>query len=190
MENALSLEERFFNEGESYRETPEQFQFGATSIEEELEFERILQTRRYRLKSFMAGTSASISFFTPLMTTVEVLAGLTPKEMLQTRLLGLSLQAAIGRPYARLREIIAERKGVNENSSKKEKLDVERTAGMILELSTYPLVLYSSIDSITTGVKALCGAIIAAYVLAPTYGKVNDWWRRKYGINPTLHKKK
>jgi hypothetical protein len=139
-----------------------------------------------KLKDYLVDTSAIISFYTPLMASVEFSAGMDLQEVSYSRLYSMMFHSAFGRPYGKYRDWFANKFNTNKDSSKTKKFMVDTSALMLWQIPNYSLILYASGASLEEITLALPLGLTVGAISGRPYGYFLDKWRTYFGRKTTL----
>ena len=80
-------------------------------------------------------------YYTPIYGLQEIAFGKETNEMMMTRLIGLGMHAALMRPVGKLRDYLAQKRGVTKKSPFKDKLKINLLAITPIQTVAYALML-------------------------------------------------
>lgn len=141
--------------------------------------------RNFSWKGYLVDALAGQTFFQPIMVFNEmVLAGMSGKECLNSRILGFCIGSMISRPFGKFREYWARLLNTGPESSSLKKLLVDATGFLIPFVPIYSAVLYKAGASL----DEMMIAVPAGFVIGRTYGKYLDLVRKRCRTEPTLDK--
>jgi hypothetical protein len=138
-------------------------------------------------KEYLVDTSASVTFYTPIMASMEYLvAGMELPEVLTSRIAAASLHLVTSRPFGKFREWYAGKWNADVNSSSTKKFLVDTSALLLYQILLYSSILACSGASLEEAVVALPTGLMIGASTGRGYGKFLDRWRKKCGTKPTL----
>lgn len=142
------------------------------------------------LKDYLVDTSASLMFYTPLMASAEVIAGMDSKEVIASRLSAIGVHALVMRPYGKFRKKWANYFNADGDSSRLKKFAVDASSLFLYQIPVYSTILYSSGASLEEASVALPIGLGIGLATGRPYGYFLDKWRKTYGRETTLEKNK
>ena len=142
------------------------------------------------LKKYIVDTTASWTFYMPLMAMTEFASGMTPKQVAVSRACAAAIHLFTARPQGALRHYTAEKLGVTPESSNLKKNAFDTVFGVAYQLPVYSTILALSGTSFDKAKIALpCGLLIGA-TMSRAYSYFLDKWRNYWGTKPTLEEQK
>ncbi len=158
--------------------------------EEKETLEDKIQTNEVKtsaIKNYIIDTSAALSFWTPIMTSIEYFgAGMDSEEVLKSRLAATTVHMTIARPYGKLRQWVADKMGANTESSQSKKFAIDTLAMISTQAPLYAGILYFSGASLQEVVVALPTGLAVGAVSGRPYGYCLDKWRKLWGTKTTF----
>lgn len=140
-----------------------------------------------RIKNYLVDTTAALSFWTPIMASIEYFgAGMDSEEVLKSRLAAAAVHATIARPYGKLRQWIADKLHTNAQSSQSKKFAIDTLAMILTQAPLYSTILYCSGASLKEVAVALPTGLAIGAVSGRPYGYVLDKWRTLWGTKATF----
>ncbi len=138
-------------------------------------------------KNYAVDTTAALSFWTPIMASIEYFgAGMDSEEVFKSRLAAAAVHMTIARPYGKLRQWIADKLGANAQSSQTKKFAIDTLAMISTQAPLYATILYCSGASFKEAAVALPTGLAVGAVSGRPYGYVLDRWRKAWGTKPTF----
>ncbi len=140
------------------------------------------------LKEYLVNTSATSLFFNPLFGVIEYFSGMETKQILYSRAIARGIHFTISKPYAAFRQKVASWMGADYSSSHFRKYAVDTTAMIVTSLPLYSIQLYFAGAPLKAMAVALPSALLTWSVIGRPFGRWQDWWRKQWGVKPTLDK--
>ncbi len=139
-------------------------------------------------KDYLVNASATSLFFTPLFGAIEYFSGMESKQILYSRAIATGIHFTIAKPYAAFRQKVASWMGADYSSSQLRKYAVDTAAMIMISLPTYSAQLYLAGAPLKAMAVALPSALLTWSVIGRPFGRWQDWWRKQWGVKPTLDK--
>jgi len=108
------------------------------------------------------------------------------KQILYSRAIATGIHFTIAKPYAMFREKVASWIGADYSSSSLRKYAVDTAAMIVTSLPTYSIQLYLAGAPLKAMAVALPSALLTWSVIGRPFGRWQDWWRKQWGVKPTL----
>ncbi len=139
-----------------------------------------------KLEEYLIDTSAIISFYTPLMASIEVSSGMSFDEVCRSRMYSILFHTFAGRTYGKFRSYYAQQWNANSESSQMRKLFIDTSALVLFQIPNYSLILYASGASLEEITVALPAGLTVGALSGRPYGFFLDRWRTFWGKKATL----
>ena len=150
-------------------------------------YQRVRDGIKREIRPYLVDTSAALSFYTPLMASSEAfIAGMSPEQVLKSRLYAAVYHSIFMRPYGKFREFWARTLKANPDSSRLKKFLVDTSAMILIQTPVYSgILLLTGTDPKKILVALPAGLAIGASSGRP-YGYFLDRWRKLWGTKPVL----
>ncbi|GEM_PF-6533214 len=140
---------------------------------------------------YAVDVSSGGMYYTTAYGLQELAVGKDPETIVKTRMLGMLVHAAIMRPVGMLRNYVARRMGVTQDSSLLEKMKVNALATVPIQAIAYAGMLVGGMalsDTYDWKSSAAAWGIGMALSIPHSffYGPIQDNYRRFYGIQPAI----
>ncbi len=139
-------------------------------------------------REYLVNASATSLFFTPLFGVIEYFSGMETKQILYSRAIATGIHFTIAKPYAAFRQKVASWMGADYSSSQLRKYAVDTAAMIVISLPVYSTQLYFAGAPLKAMAVALPSALLTWSVIGRPFGRWQDWWRKQWGVKPTLDK--
>lgn len=157
---------------------------------DEKNLDKIVQEENYsnsQFKIWLVDTSLAHLIFTPICAANEYfIAGMDSEKVIKARIVGLLIGSLTTRPYTIFADWFLKKCGVSENSSSTKKYLVETGGGLMLNTSTYCLLLYASGASEEEIKAALPVAITMSLTTTRPFRYALNKWRKYWNVKPAL----
>lgn len=142
-------------------------------------------SRRERLKAFWVDVLVMNTFSYVVAAPLElVIAGMSWREHLSVRLMGLLINSVIGRPYGLWREWLVGRTGLTEQSTTWKRYWVDTLVFLSFQLPVYVTIMALGGADWNGILKAAGTASLLAGFLGRPYGIYLDFVRTRVGLAP------
>ncbi len=132
------------------------------------------------------------AYYTPMFALQEAIAGKDLETIVKTRAIGLLVHLASVSSIGMLRNHVAKKEGITESSSLWDKIKVDLKAVTPVQASVYAGMLMGGMawsgnyDWKATGIAFALGTALGAIHSVP-YGKFQDKFRKKFGVQPAIN---